>query len=204
MQWSDFAPYVMPHVIGCPSPIMEHHAKLMTMNWCRKTLCWQKWLDDCRTVPGQPVIELDVEQGLHIVKVFQVHVGGRQIDMVHPQAGRAVAAEGQDDGAEAVFYDTNGTLYKLPTPTERLPVRVFAALTTSMGSSTFPDDLAEYVPDIAPGITASIQMLPKQVFSSPADAQTNSAMYRSRVETIAMKVGRGMLALRMTSQAAFI
>lgn len=203
MQWSDFGPYVMPNVTGCPAPVLEHHAKLMAMNWCRKTLCWQKWLDDGRTTPGQPIIELDVDPGLHIIKVKQVHIDGKPVDLIHPLAGRAAATEGANS-IESVFYDTNNTIYMVPTPTATLPVRVFAALTTSMASTSFPDELAEYVPDIAYGITASIQLLPKQAFSSPADAQTNAGMFRSRVETIAMKVGRGMMALHMTEPGKFI
>ena len=45
MKWSDFGPYVLPHVIGCPDPTMEQHVRLAAIEFFRRTLSWREVLD---------------------------------------------------------------------------------------------------------------------------------------------------------------
>lgn len=196
MQWSEFGPYVLPHVIGCPEPVLIHHAKLATMNWCRKTLCLQKWLDPVNTIIGNHAIELDLDTGLQIVKIKQVHIDKRNITLLHQEKGRALASEGAEL-EQGVFLDSLNTLYILQTPEKAEPVTVYACLSTSMASTTFSDELAEHLSDIAYGVIASIQMLPKQAFTDTNSAMVNAGMFKSRVDSISAKVGRGMLSAKM-------
>ncbi len=199
MNWAEFEPYVMPHVIGCPAPVLVHHAKIKTMEFCRRTLVWQKWLETVKTSKGIPFVELELDSGQQIIKIKQVHIDAKLTELLHPEQGRALALE-KVESTPGVFLESANMLYVLPTPEAAVDVRVYACLTSTMTSSSFNDELAEHLSDIANGVIASIQMLPGQAFSNPNLGVVNASMFESRVKTIAAKVSRGLSAVRMGGQ----
>ena len=38
---SDFLPYVLPHVPGCPEPVAEFQLRLAAIEFCERTRCWR-------------------------------------------------------------------------------------------------------------------------------------------------------------------
>lgn len=185
----DFQPFVMPFVVGCPSPVLEHHARLVCADWCRKTLAYTLELDPVVT-DGTAVVEMEPESRTQIVKVTAVTVAGREWEVVDAARGRRFARCGHS--GEFCFTQDNKILSIYPLQSADAEVVVTAALMPDPAKAISLDDSVAnlYVSDIAEGIIASIMRVPNQAFSNPKDAMTHQGMYESRRSTIAAKLGR--------------
>jgi len=201
MQWSEFGPYVHPFVIGCPEPVMIHHARLATIEWCRKTQCWVDWLDDLRTDGITNQIEIDPSANRLANKVKTVMVGGQKWGLKDAEYGIALSQHETQD--RFCYTDDGKVLHVYPLQPAGLPVRIRASLTPTIKASAFDDALLDHLPDIAEGAIASIQRLPKQAFTDPADSAVHEANFRNRIKTIAAKVSRGFLSAHIAGSARF-
>lgn len=205
MLWRDFAPFVTPFVIGCPMPVLVHHARLVSIDWCRKTLCWQRDLD--AEVLSGTSHEFDMQPlsvQSSIVKVLAVAVNGRERDLLTARDGQKFVRS-QHPG-DFCFTPDNLTLHVYPLEPEGTEVVVTAALAPALnGSSGLEDEIAlQHADDIAKGIVASIMRVPGQDFSNPAQAAIEQGMYEARRTTIAAKVGRGLSAAKTRTQPGYL
>lgn len=193
MQWSDFGPYVHPFVVGLPEPVLHHHVRLAAIEFCRKTLCWTKRLD-MHSAYGMHEIEVDPELQAKFVKIKQVQIDGRDWGLVHAEHGIALAAT--ETGEQFAFTENGQNLFVYPNQKPGTPILVRAAMEPTLKASLLHADLDEHAPDIAHGAVASIMRLP--LLHNPEHA-IHEALFRERIKTISMKMGRGMLAAKMTS-----
>lgn len=201
MQWSDFGPYVQPYVIGCPEPVLIHHARLATIEWCRRTQCWVEWLDDLRTDGKTNEIEIDPSLNRLANKVKTVMVDGKEWGQVSPEYGIALS---QHDTHDRFCYTVDGKILNVyPLQLAGLPVRIRATLTPTATAAAFDDALMDHLQDIAVGTVASIQRLPEQTFTNLQDSAIHESFFRDRIKTIAMKVGRGRMAAKLYRESKF-
>lgn len=202
MIWSDFGPYVLPYVIGCPDPLMNQHARTVTIEFCRRTLCYQRLLDDA-TANGTPIVDLDVPAETQIVKIKGVEVDGREWPLVDPIRGMEYVRS--DSPRDYCFTQDNKTLMVYPKQARGTVVRVVAALMPTLTATTFDDDVAsQFLHDIVPGVIASIKRVPGQPFSDINESAVHQAQFESRIRTITAKIGRGHAAGKMRSHIGFI
>ena len=202
MKWSDFSPYVMPYVIGCSDPLLEQHARMVTIEFCRRTLCYQRLLDEVQT-DGTPLVELDPPVGTQIVKIKSVQADGREWPLVDPIRGMEFVRS--DAPIDYCFTQDNKTLMLDPGQVSGSTVQVVAALMPTMTAQTFDDDVgSQFLYDIAPGIIASIKRVPGQPFSDMNESMVHQAQFESRVRTITAKIGRGQSAAKMRSHVTFL
>jgi hypothetical protein len=202
MQWSEFGPYVMPHVTGCPEPVLIHHARLATIEWCRKTQCWIEWLDDLATDGLANEIEIDPSSNRLANKVKTVEVDGIEWGLVDPDYGITLASQ---ESSERFCYTDDGKILNVyPLQAAGVKVRIRSTLTPTVTAITFDDALIDYLQDIAEGTIASIQRIPGQDFSNKEDSAIHETLFRSRIQTIALKVGRGRLAAKMHRLPRFV
>lgn len=198
MQWSDFGPYVHPYVIGCPEPVMHHHARLAAIEFCKKTLCWTKRLD-LITTAGFAEVEIEPELQAKIVKAKQVFVGGRKWHLLSAEDGISLAESGT---AEDFCFTENGqTIFIYPVQPAGTNVLVRAAMAPTLTAKMLHADLDEYVEDIAHGTVARIMRVPALANS---DHAIHEALFRERIKTIGMKIGRGMLAARLGGEPSLL
>jgi hypothetical protein len=201
MQWSEFGPLVMPYVTGCPEPVLIQHARLATIEWCRKTQCWVEWLEDLQTDGITSEIEIDPSANRLANKVKTITVDGIEWGLVDPDYGISLAFANSSD--RFCYTDDGKVLNVFPLQTAGLEVRIRASLTPTRTASTFNDSLSEHLQDISEGAIASIQRLPAQTFSSMSDSAVHEALFRNRIKTIALKVGRGRMAAKMYRASQF-
>lgn len=201
MLWTDFQPFVMPYVVGCPTPILVHHARLVSIDWCRKTLAYTVDLDPVLT-DGTETVEMEPESKTQIVKVMTVAVAGKDWELVEPRRGQQFVRS-QHPG-DFCFTRDNRSLAVYGVQPAGTEVVVTAALMPDMLRGTgLSDDLAsQYADDIAKGIIASIMRLP--AFADPGGAVMHQAMYESRRTTIAAKISRGLAAAKLRNPVSFI
>lgn len=203
MQWRDFSPFVLPYVVGCPMPVLEHHARLMSVDWCRKTLCHTVDLDPTRT-DGTAILCMEPLLQTEIIKVLSVAVAGRDWELVDPRKGQQHVRS--EETRDYCFTQDNKTLAIHPVQAAGLDVVITAALMPSLQlSSGLADEVAsQYMDNIAKGIVASIMRLPKQEYSDPAGSAVHQMMYEQRRSTVAAKVARGLSAAKMRNYMQFV
>lgn len=194
MKWRDFAPYVMPHVIGCPMPVLEHHARMTAIDWCRKTLCLSKDLDPVLSDGLTHVVPITPPAGYTTVRVLAVGVDDKERDLVTPRDGQKFVRS-QHPG-DFCFTTDSLTLNVHPLEAAGVPVVVTAALMPAMVTSTeLDDDVAiQYAGDIAHGVIAAIKRLPD--FADANGAMTEQTIYQGARSTVAAKVMRGLAAAK--------
>lgn len=194
MNWRDFAPYVMPYVIGCPMPVLVHHARLTAIDWCRKTLCLTKDLDPVDSDGLTNQVPISPPAGYTTVRVMAVGVDGKDRELVTPRDGQKFVRT-QHPG-DFCFTTDSLTLNVYPLEAAGTPVVVTAALMPALNTSTeLDDDVAlQYAADIANGVIAAIKLLPD--FKDQAGAATHQALYAQARSTVAAKVMRGLAAAK--------
>jgi hypothetical protein len=202
MLWRDFAPFVLPYVPGCPVPVLEHHARIVSIDWCRKTLCH---LREMESIPGggTTFLEMYPPNGTQIIKIKAVDVGGVDWPLTDSIRG-AKMARGQHPGYFA-YTEDNITLRVYPALIGTQAVTVTAALAPTITANKLDDVVAsQYLQDIAHGVIASLMMAPGQSFSSPQDAMIHSARYEALKVSAAGKVMRGMANVKMGGAPGFL
>ncbi len=191
----------MPYVTGCPEPVMIQHARLATIEWCRRTQCWVEWLDDLTTDGITSEIEIDPSANRLANKIKTVTVDGIEWGLVDPDYGISLAFSDTSD--RFCYTDDGKILHVYPLQLAGLPVRIRATLTPTKTATTFDDALIDHQQDIVEGTIASIQRLPGQPFSNMGDSAVHEAIFRNRIKTIALKVGRGRLAAKLHRESQF-
>ena len=203
MLLSEFYPYVLPYVIGCPMPVVDHHTRLAAIEFCRKTACWQKTLDAISTSGTDNLLEMDQDTGQQIIKVKAVAVGGITWPLVDSAAGLALVRSGSQQ--RFCFTQDNKVLHIHPLQAAGVFVQVDAVLAPSRTADAIDDAIGnDYLQDIAYGAVASIQRIPKQEFTDPNSAAAEQQQFSSRISTVAAKVSRGFMAQKMRSHASFM
>lgn len=203
MLLSEFYPYVLPYVIGCPLPVVDHHARLATIEFCRRTSCWQKTMDPINSNGVDHLIELDQDTGLQIVKVKAVTVDGINWPLVDSSAGLALLRSGSQQSF--CFTQDNKILHIHPLQVAGIAVQVDAVLAPSRTATTIDDVIGnDYLQDMAHGAVASIQRIPAQEFTDINSAVAEQQQFNNRIGTVAAKVSRGFLAQKMRSHASYL
>lgn len=202
MQWSEFGPYVLPHVIGVPEPTLWLHARLASIEFCRRTLCDTLTLDLVNT-DGTTTVELDLPPETQIIKIKAVEVGGRDWHLVSPQRGNELVRA--QSGDRFCFLANDLTLSVYPAQPRKTTVTADAALAPSIESDGLRDTVAsQYIQDIAHGVIASLKRMSNVQWSDPVGAGFEKADFNSRIATTAAKVARGHMAVKMGNHVTYV
>ena len=202
MKWSDFSPFVLPYVIGCPQPVMDQHVKLAAMEFFRRTLAYRQVLEPVET-EGTADVTLETPADTQIIKIKSVTVGGYEFPLVEATHGLELART--TPGRELAFTLDGRTLVVYPIQLAGVEVVIDAALTPSITANALDDTQAtQYMQDIAQGAIASLKRIPNQTFSDLAGAPMHQAMFESRVSTIAAKYARGVMSAKMRSRPTYL
>lgn len=202
MLWRDFEPYVMPFVPGCPLPVMEHHARLVAQDFCRRTLCFTRTLDPVSSI-GTAQVEMDPLPQTQIVKIKAVAVDGLTVQLVDRARGAELARA--DNTGDFCFTADNLILELHPPRPAGASVVIDAALAPTLTATMLEREIAaQYAQDMAHGIVASIMRLPQQVFSDPANAMVQDSLYQARRATVAAKMARGQAGAKLRSHVTYL
>ena len=200
--WTEFLPYVLPYVIGCPDPTIEQHIKLAAIDFFRRTLCHRVTLEPEPSSGVTHEVELYPEKGTQIIKIKAVSVGGREFSLVDPAKGMSLVRS--ESPSDFVFTQDNLVLQVFPLQAVSTPVVVDVALAPSITAIGLGDTLAAaYLQDIAQGAIASIKRIPGQPFSDLNGSALHQGLFEVRVKTVAAKAARGFAAARISSHGRF-
>lgn len=171
MNWSDFAPYVMPYVIGCPLPVMEAHVRDAAIEFMQETKCWVRTLEPELT---GTTAEVDLTPDSTLARILDVH--GVKVD-----------------GADSDFTVSADGSFVVITPIRDAGLEVVATVAQVLkdDAAQLPDEFRHYARHIAIGAIASIKRIPGQPFSGP-DAE-DELRFRSRIKAESARLARGLV-----------
>ena len=202
MRWSDFGPYVMPYVLGCPEPLMVQHVRLAAIEFCRRTSCYQATLE-LEMKQGASQADLSPDPGTQINRVLAVGINGRSWPLVSAKQGQALLRA--DSPQDFCFTADNLVLHVAPVPTADQSGSVDAVLTPTITSHMLDDAVAlAHLQDIAMGAVASLQQIPGQAFTDLKSAVIQQAQFNARITTVAAKMARGLVAAKMPSYTSYL
>lgn len=202
MQWSEFGPYVLPHVIGVPEPLLWLHARLASIEFCRRTLCDTLTLDLVNT-DGTTSVELDLPPETQIIKIKAVEVDGRDWHLVSPQHGNELVRS--QTGDRFCFLANDLTLSVHPAQPRKTAVTADVALAPSIEAEGLRDVVAsQYIQDIAHGVISSLKRMSNVQWSDQVGAAVEKSDFNSRITATAAKVGRGHMAVKMRNRVTYV
>lgn len=200
MLWSDFGPYVLPYVIGCPNPVMEAHVRRAAIRFCTETKCWAKRLDPVLT-DGTVLVDIDASSdNASIIDFDMVEVNSVVWTLLDAETGIRQAQA--DDGKTFCFSEDMSTLRIYPLQVAGVPVVVRAALIPTRNATSMESALDEHAEAISYGAIASIMRVPNQPFSSPSlEFET---MFRDSIRAESSRLARGRIAVTERAIPSFM
>jgi hypothetical protein len=203
---TQFFPFVLPSVLGCPDPTLLQAIRSACVDFCTTTLMVQE-LVPLSVATGSQDYEVDVPSQMQLVKVLGVFLEDTWLEPVSVESVRkGVALRGDVGSAQAshstptaYFQKTPTTpeisLYPLPIVdiTEGLTVRAAFAPTRSATSvdNTLYD---HWVEAIAAGALSRLMALPGQPYTNPAEAAAMRAQFSAATRSASILARTGRIA----------
>lgn len=194
--WSEFYPDVLPSVMGCPSPVMDHNLRRSAQAFFERCHVWTQWLDDTRT-SGAQEYDIALENQSELVKLQRATLAGRPILVTTPDALPDDWQSYPQGIGDCVFTRDRRTFTLLPWTSTGQVLRIEATLKPSNAAAGIRDDFFDlYVEPIAIGAKARIKALVGTEFYDPAAAQVLHDDFTRRVNTIEIQKFRGFSSSR--------
>lgn len=185
--YSDFLPYVLPYVPGCPDLLAETYVRDICIDFCAFSLLVQKPLDPIDVEANTAEYEFTPPAGTDVVMPLAVWFRESRIEPLTGDAGvlRAefynstfsTAASVTGRPTNLIHIGGNSfLLYPVPDTDEAGAVTVYAALKPSAVSVTCDDRLfREYAYEIGQGAVGRLAEIPGQPFTNP-----NAGMFTAK------------------------
>lgn len=184
MNIDELYPYVLPHVLGCPNPVMAHHIRLAAIEFCNKTR-WHE--DECLPInDGIGRVRLQTDSHIEVSNISKVYVDGREYSNKTSRSGFGLL----NSGSVEQFYCVLGSGQVLainPAPTSNATVRVVASFRPTISATALDGALDEWREGIASGAVHRIAALPEQAFSNANISMFHKTMFDMSVQEARVK-----------------
>jgi len=179
-QLSDFAPYILPYVPGCPSPLAEQHARDVCIDFCMRSLIVQLALDPIDAIQGQIENDLDTPNGTLTHLILEAWYEGRRMGQFksgdtssQAEAFNLLFAGADVDGGvpkSVQLTPTNTFLFDVAPAATSLAAVTMKVATKPTRTTTTVDDILfnDYADAIGQGVVSRLMRLPGQPFTSAA------------------------------------
>ncbi|KYC52199.1 MAG: hypothetical protein AMQ22_00926 [Candidatus Methanofastidiosum methylothiophilum] len=193
---SDFYPYVMPAVQGCPTGIVNMAIKNAIVDFCDKTLMWRYTFAPMDIVDGQSSYEFTSPDDAAISKPLYVSVNGNQLYGTNEDDLDILYSgwrEATSNSPVMYYMDYNSNLILVPTPSENQDGSLIlqVALRPSFDAVEFEDWLLEdWGEVIGHGALMRLHAMPGKVWADTNTVQYHRAKFRegvSRAKSRTMK-----------------
>ena len=201
MNWQDFYPHVLPSVRGCPEELALDHIKKAARNWCTKTRCWTMETPPLHSQPDVDRYPLSLPTDVERVMLMAVWVGTEEYAVLAAPEGRRAART----YSQAKAWLENATDLRLyPVPAQAgTEIATELSVKPALSAEECPDDLADWVPDIAHGAIATLCLLPRYEWTDSGTAQIEQGMFDGRASAVAIQTARGYTKARQRAKSFF-
>lgn len=189
--WSDFFPNVLPHVLGCPDPLLAQELRRAAQEFLRRTRAWKVWLDPTVTQDGAVEYDLDIPFGSVVVRVEKASAAGAPLDVLSPGTQLGDWADGGFAGSGLLSADrATFRLGRAQQGGKTLSIQ--ASLMPSERAVGIPNELySQYADPIGYGAKARLMAIPGQAWSNVDLASANTVMFERAVQSASVDAWRG-------------
>lgn len=203
MLWSDFYPWVLPQVPGCPNPTLDLHIRQAVIEFCRRTACYTVTLDDIRANGTDTNFDLDIPSQTQVVRLMAASVNGRDYPLVDTLRGQQLVRS--QSPQDFLFSADKLTVDVWPLRAAGDLIGLEAMLTPSHTASQIDSDvIAPYMQDVAFGAVGSLMMMPVAEWGNPNLAAINKGLFKSCIDTVAMHFSRGQSGAKLRSFKTYL
>lgn len=205
--WSDWYPDLMPHLPGCPAPIVEHELRRACQVFFEGSRAWKKKLPAIAITAGDESKMLTTgDVGIDVVRVEQAWYDGKPLDVFTLEE---LAGAFSDDWRShtgtpiAIIQMEPGIvrLYPLPNANATIGLVVEASIKPSDSAAGIPDNhRVKFKEAIASGAKGRLMLYPNKPWSNVDSALAmvsafDAAVSKSRLEA-ALSFGGGSIRSR--------
>ena len=201
MIFDAFLTHVLPSVAGCPDALALDHILKAARTFCARTLVWNYSTPPFVAEVGKANYTLQIPKDQELVRLLLADVGGDEYATPDGTSGRRAAR--QLSGNYVVMQGLRDFILSPAPSVAGIEVITDVAVKPTMQATDWPDDLGEYVTDIAAGAIATLCLLPRVEWSSKDLAGAQMALFNSRISTVGLKVSHGLSAGRKSARIAW-
>ena len=188
--WSYFYPKVLPHVIGCPLPLVDLELRTAARHFFERTRAWRQWLDPITALDSVRQYILVLPAGTEAVRVEQATKDANPmpvegyLQMHKDPARHATTSAGLSSPDRA-------SIWLARDPTAGAQIQVQLSLRPSDAADGLPDHLAaQYDQAIADGALAALRDLDAQPWANPQAAMKRRLAFDQAIDTTSALVFR--------------
>jgi hypothetical protein len=150
MNWSDLIQDILPHVPGCPEPMIEDTIRRVATKFCRETQTWEEQLNDLYVVEGVERYDVDLPEESELLGISHLQQDGRPVNY-WPE----VNIFGLISFHKAPYIKSG-------------PMEIKVILVPSKDSTGMPDRIGEHYREaIVGGVISTLQVIPRKDWSAP-------------------------------------
>ena len=186
--WELFYPYVLPDVIGCPNPVVDHALARAAREFFERTRAWTAWQDPVTTIAGTLDYPFALAIGVDLAKVLKATLGGVDLPIISDNDLGSTWRTG-GAGLSGLVTTDRRNFSVVPARGVGLLIRTFCALKPSNDAAGIDDiQFSQYVEEIANGAKARLLASPKKEYSDISAAAIFQDQFNTSCASIARKV----------------
>lgn len=199
---SDFYPYILPEVPGCPELTVDVAIRSSLIEFCEKSLVVQRDLDPVTVIAGSIDYDLEPPDGQLVSKILRVWYKSTELPPVAPdnvdaaEAYNRLFSGANTDRAEpkSFFQKDDVTLSVYPIPKDTVPngLTIRAALKPTRSAEEFEDVLfQDYAEVIANGAKYRLLSMASKPWTNGPAANVALALFNSGINVARQRGSRG-------------
>jgi hypothetical protein len=197
-----FYPYILPDVQGCPEPTIDVAIRSAAIEFCEKSLAFQRDLDPVTVVKN--IIDYDLEppdQQL-VVRIMRMWFKGTELHPVapdfvsKPEIYNSLFSGADKSASDPRHYiqkdERTFTLYPIPPDTVANALTMRVALKPSRSATTIEDDLfEEYAEVIAHGAKFRLLSMASKPWTNGPAASASLTLFNNGINAAMLRGYRG-------------
>lgn len=199
---SDFYPYVLPEVPGCPEPTVDIAIRSALIEFCEKSLVVQRDLDPLTVVKGIVDYDLEPPTDQLVSKILRVWYKGAELSPTAPDNISApevynrlftgASVERSDPRIYLQKDDVTVSVYPIPKDTVANGLTVRVALKPTRAAEAIENVLfQDYAEAIAHGAKYRLLSMASKPWTNGPAASASFAAYNAGINTARQRASRG-------------
>ncbi len=169
--WKSFYPYILPHIDGCPSLLVEQALRSSAIEFCEKTLIWRQPAIGVTVYADEPCYSFGAPEGARVIQATEVYINGMKL--IQTSLHDLTVLEPEWRARESTlpthyFMNDAQSIQLVGKPTEDIPesLDIYVALKPSRDSNICPEFLLEdWGEVIAAGAILRLMQMAKKTWS---------------------------------------
>ena len=184
--WESFYPFILPDVMGCPYPMVDHALTQAAREFCQRTSAWVEWMD--MVAPGNTQrFDFDLPAQTDLVAARRATVDGVDINVL---GNRNLPPNWDRTGAtfepDALIHISLTEFMLFPTPDAGITVTIEMAVKPTLTAKGIADDVfSRYVEPISKGALFRLQSSPGKPYSNNTIALLSRSEFERGIQLAA-------------------